>query len=514
MAEPLILTFDVGTQSLRGMLVDPHGNIVHFAQRKYLKPYYSKNPGWAEQKPDFYFGQLCATAKDLLAQAGSFEGVTAMTVTAIRDTMLCLDGSCEPLRDIIVWLDKREVGDDHPFTLKTALPLRVVGMEPTGVMQYNASVCNWLMRSEPDVWAKTVKYVVLPTYLNYKLTGVLADCPANQIAHLPFDNKAGKWMKPGALTRPVFNVPERMLCDLVPSGSVIGRVTAEAARRSGIPEGLPLIATGSDKGCETLGLSVWNKNQAAISFGSSATIQFMTPDYFEPQQFMPAYPAVVSGRWNPEIQIYRGYWLLSWFIREFARNEKAEAEKEGKSAEELLNAHLYDVPPGCDGLILQPYWSPGVVNPSARGAIIGFSDVHTREHLYRAIIEGINFALYEGMQTMEKRGGHKITDLYVAGGGAQSAEICQITANMFGLPVHRIQTHEATGLGASMVAFVATGRYLTFEDAIANMVRLKDTFYPNSKEHKLYDSLFTDAYKPLYAKLDPFYKKLRKLTRR
>lgn len=514
MSQPLILTFDVGTQSLRAMLVSPDGEIVRFVQKRYEKPYFSRHPGWAEQEKGFYFGKLCEAAQELGKKPGGFEGVIAVTVTAIRDTAICLGEDLRPVRDTVVWLDKREVGDSAPFSAKTSLPLRVVGMEAAAVMQYNASVCNWIMRNEPEIWAQTKKFVMLPTYLNYRLTGVLADTPANMIGHVPFDTKKCVWQSPGALTRPIFDIPTDKLCDLVPSGSVIGHITHEASSLTGVPAGLPLIATGSDKGCETLGLSVWNKNQAAISFGSSATIQFMTSEYFEPQQFMPAYPAVVTGRFNPEIQIYRGYWLLSWFIREFARNERDEAARTGKSVEQLLNEHLYEIPPGCDGLILQPYWSPGVVNPSARGAIIGFSDVHTREHLYRSIIEGINFALYEGMLTMEKRSDHKITDLYVAGGGAQSPEICQITANMFGLPVHRIQTHEATGLGASMVAFVAQGVFSSFEEAIASMVRVKDTFPPNEKEHRLYQQLFDDAYKPLYSKLDPFYKKLRKLTKR
>lgn len=515
MSQPLVLTFDVGTQSLRAMLVSPEGKIKYFVQKRYKEPYYSKHPGWAEQKKNFYFDTLCEAARELRGEASdSFGDIIAVTVTAIRDTVICLGSDLKPIRDTIVWLDKREVGDDSPFSAKTALPLKVAGMEPTAVKEYNVSVCNWIMRNEPDIWASTYKYVMLPTYLNYRLTGVLADTPANMIGHVPFDTKKCVWQKRGALTRPLFDVPVDKLCSLVPSGSVIGCITAEAEKLTGIPEGLPLIATGSDKGCETLGLSVWHKNQAAISFGSSATIQFMTPKYFEPQQFMPAYPAVVSGYYNPEIQIYRGYWLLSWFIKEFARNEVSRAERANKSVEELLNEHLYEVPPGCDGLILQPYWSPGVANPLARGAVIGFSDVHTREHLYRAIIEGINFALYEGMLTMEKRSDHKITDLYVAGGGSQSPEICQITANMFGLPVHRIQTHESTGLGASMVAFVAKGIFSSFEEAISSMVRIKDTFLPNDKEHALYRKLYEEAYEPLYSKLEPFYKRLRRLSKR
>jgi sugar (pentulose or hexulose) kinase len=165
-------------------------------------------------------------------------------------------------------------------------------------------------------------------------------------------------------------------------------------------------------------------------------------------------------------------------------------------------------------LILQPFWTPGVVTPNAKGAIIGFSDVHTRISIYRAIIEGIGFALMDGMYSMERRSGQEIKEIYVAGGGSQSNEICQITANMFGLPVIRIQTHEASGLGASIVGFVAMGEFQSYEEAISNMVHIKDTFQPNMEEHNIYEKLYRQVYKRIYPRLLPLYIKIKKLTRR
>ncbi|MEG1520773.1 MAG: FGGY-family carbohydrate kinase, partial [Clostridia bacterium] len=282
----------------------------------------------------------------------------------------------------------------------------------------------------------------------------------------------------------------------------------------GLPKGLPLIVTGSDKSCETLGLSVHKKNQASLSFGTTATVQFATADYFEPMPFVPSYPSVVHGMYNPEIQIYRGYWMLSWFKKEFAAKEVEQAKELGISAEELLNKRLQEVPAGCDGLVLQPFWGPGVSNPNARGSIIGFSDVHTRIHIYRAIIEGIGFALIDGMKNMEKRGKQKITEIYVGGGGSQSDEICQITANMFGLTVKRIQTHEACGLGASMIAFKGMGEFKTIDEAIENMARDTDIFTPDENEHKIYTQLYENVYCKVYGKLEPLYKTIKRITRR
>lgn len=515
MKNPLVLTFDVGTQSARAMLIDTHGEIVAVARRTYEEPYFSLHPGWAEQKPDFYFDKLCDASRELCREnADKLEDVIAVTATVIRDTVLCLDENNKPLRDIILWLDKREAKNDEPYGIIKKLIFKVADMEETAKNQARNSACNWLMENESELWSKTAKYVMLPTYLNYKLTGRLCDTPANMIGHVPFDYKNRRWMSKSELTRCVCDVPQEKLCELIDSGEVIGRISAEISELTGIPEGLPLIATGSDKGCETLGLSVFKDNQAAVSFGTTATVQMTTKDYFEPQRFLPAYPAVPNGMYNPEIQIYRGYWMVSWFVKEFAAAEAAQAKEQGCSVEQVLDSYLDTVPPGCDGLVLQPYWTPGIANPLAKGGIIGFSDIHTRHHLYRAVIEGIDFALYEALKTMEKRSGKKIDEIFVGGGGSKSKIICQILSDVTGLPVKCIQTHEACGLGASMVAFVATGVFESYDDAIKSMVRVKREFTPDEENHRLYEEIYNNVYVKMYPKLEPIYKKIRKIYKR
>ncbi|NCB34187.1 MAG: carbohydrate kinase, partial [Erysipelotrichia bacterium] len=119
-----------------------------------------------------------------------------------------------------------------------------------------------------------------------------------------------------------------------------------------------------------------------------------------------------------------------------------------------------------------------------------------------------------GMYSMEHRSGQTIKKLYVAGGGSQSNEICQITANMFGLPVKRIQTHEASGLGASLAAFVAIGEFRNYEEAIASMVHEKDTFQPDMKVHRQYEDLYSQVYRRIYPRLLPIYSKIKVLTKR
>ena len=190
----------------------------------------------------------------------------------------------------------------------------------------------------------------------------------------------------------------------------------------------------------------------------------------------------------------------------------AEAAVLGCSAEDLLNRHLKDVPAGCEGLMVLPHWTPTLTTPGARGAMIGFSDVHTKYHVYRAIIEGLNFGLMEGLENMERRSGQKVKELRLAGGGSRSDEICQITANMFGLPVSRVRTGDASALGGAICAFVARGDYPDYAAAVKGMVHLRDTFYPDREEHKLYERLYREVYLGYYKTLRPLHRKLRELT--
>lgn len=499
---PLALTFDIGTQSLRAVLVDTSGQLLHKAQIKFDTPYFSLRPGWAEQNGEFYWDQLCKASRILKENAGYlWENIKAVSITTIRDSIVCLDKEGNPVRPVILWLDKRETNIKKPLPMVYA----AAGMTSTVDMVRRFSPCNWIMQNEAENWAKTDKLCMLSAYMNRKLCGRVIDSNANIIGHVPYNNKKGRWLKENELNHCLFPIKSEKLCPLVVPGSRLGNITLDCEKQTGIPSGLPLIATGSDKSCETLGLSCTTPEKAAISFGTTATVQYCCDKYIEPQRYFPAYVSAYKGKYNPEIQIYRGYWLISWFKKEFAAKEVKEAQRLGLIAEDLLNKRLHEIPPGCDGLIFQPYFTPGVSMPNARGAIIGFSDVHTRIHIYRAIIEGINFALMDGMKSLEKRMKTKTKAIYVAGGGSRSSEICQITADMFGLPVHRSQTHENAVIGSSMIAFCAISAFKSMEDAAQSMVHIKDTFLPNEKNRKIYETLYKSIFSKIFKKLKPLY---------
>lgn len=507
--DPLILTFDCGTQSMRALLVDKKGDIVA-KERVFFPPFYSLEPGFFEIKPTIYLDVLEEASQKIHANNPHLiERIIGVTITTFRDTCLCVNEKVEPIRDVILWLDDRRAKCDDKLPLLSRFLFGLVGMSEAIQDQRIITKSNWLKENEPELWDKTYKYIVLSGYLNYQLTGKLLDSSASQVAHIPFDFKKSEWFKPSNIKFDIFGVEQRKLQDLVHPGEILGTITKEASKKYHIKEGLPVIATASDKACETLGCGVFKNNLASLSFGTAATVQTSLTKYIEPQKFMPAYSGAVLGTYNSEIQVYRGYWMISWFKKEFAKEEVNQASLLNVSPEELLNKKLKDVPTGSDGLILQPYWAPLLKQPEAKGSIIGFNSSHTSAHIYKAIIEGIGYGLLEGLENIENSSRQKIKGLTVSGGGSQSDEICQITADMFNKPVYRIQTYEACGLGSSMIAFVTLGVFNTYEEAIEKMVHYKDTFYPQEDVHQVYNEYYQKVYKKVYKQLKPLYKELR-----
>jgi sugar (pentulose or hexulose) kinase len=179
----------------------------------------------------------------------------------------------------------------------------------------------------------------------------------------------------------------------------------------------------------------------------------------------------------------------------------------------LFDELLAKVPAGSDGLMLQPYWSPSNGDgPETRGAIIGFNEDHTRAHLYRAMIEGLTFALKEGKEVLEKKTGKSISRLVVSGGGSQSDEVMQITADIFGMTVFRPHTFETSSLGAAIASAVGIGLYPDFPSAVEQMVHEGDMFHPIDANKDIYSDLYNKVYKKMYGQLKPSYEAIRKIT--
>lgn len=507
MSPEVVLAIDNGTQSVRALLFDLQGNLVA-KSRVPIQAYYSDHPGWAEQRPEYFWDSLCQACQQLWQQPGvNKEALVGVALTTQRASMVNVDRSGQPLRPAIIWLDQRRTANLKPVGGLWGLAFRLVRMRETVAYLQAEAEINWIYTHQRDIWNKTYKYLLLSGYLTYRLAGRFIDSAGCQVGYLPFDYKKLRWASPRDWKWQALTIEASHLPDLIPPTELLGTITPEAAEATGIPAGLPLIAAAADKACEVLGSGCLEPHIGGLSYGTTATINTTHRRYIEVIPLIPPYPAAVPGAYSLEIQIFRGYWLVNWFKQEFGYQEQRIAEELDVEPEALLDDLVNDVPPGSDGLILQPYWSPGVKvpGPEAKGAIIGFSDVHTRAHIYRAILEGLAYALREGKERSEKRSGVPITELRVSGGGSQSDVALQLTADIFGLPTARPHTYETSGLGAAIDAAVGLKLHPDFETAIREMTRKGREFEPNPRTHAMYDELFHRIYKRMYRKLRPLY---------
>jgi sugar (pentulose or hexulose) kinase len=512
-SEDLLLAIDNGTQSVRALAFDLRGNLIAKSQVK-LDRYQRPQPGWMELDPEEFWRALCEACARLWAQGKVRpEQLRGLVVTTQRSTMINLDAAGRALRPAIIWADQRRADPTGRLAWHWDAAFRALGLRDTILGFEQEAECNWIAQREPELWARTHKFLLLSGYLNWRFTGRFADAVGNQVGYIPFDYKNGRWAGTSDWKWQVLAVTPAMLPELVASGSVLGEVGAQAAADTGIPKGLPVIAGATDKACEVLGAGCIRPEVACLSFGTAATVNTTTPKYVETLPFIPPYPAALPGHYSTEVMVSRGYWMVSWFAEQFGFVERERAAREGTVAEAHFDELVDATPAGADGLMLQPYWNPGVrfPGPEARGGVIGFNDRHTRAHLYRAIIEGLAYALREGKERIERRAKTPITSLRVAGGGSQSNAALQITADVFNLPASRPALYEASGLGAAIVGSVGLKMHADFDSAVRAMTRTGETFEPDAQRAQLYQELYRRVYLRLYGRVQPLYHELRAL---
>ena len=333
---------------------------------------------------------------------------------------------------------------------------------------------------------------------------------------MPFDYKTLRWASRWDWKWQVLPIDAIHPARPAAARLVLGEITPEAAEATGIPAGLPLIAAAADKACEVIGAGCLEPHIGCLSYGTTATINTTHRRYIEVIPLIPPYPAAVPGAYSLEIQIYRGFWMVSWFKQEFGQHEQRLAQERGIEPEELFDELVEAVPPGSHGLVLQPYWSPGlkVPGPEARGAIIGFGDVHTRAHLYRAILEGLAYALREGAERTaqaQRRADHR-----AARGRRRQPEPRRHAAHRrylwpAGLPPARLRGLRA---GRSHRRRGGRGAAPRFRHAVAEMTHIGDTFEPIPENQRIYDEIYREVYLKMYAQLKPLYEALYRIAKR
>ncbi len=507
-----VIAIDSGTQSVRAIIFDYEGKEVAVSQVQH-NPYFSLNPGWAEQNTDDYWSCFCRVTKAAMEKSGVDPILIAgLGITTQRTTCIPVDRDGKALRPAIIWLDQRKMENPPPLSFGAKAIFGAAGLYEAIKYVRKNSKFLWIKHNEPEIYKKTYKFMPVSGWLVKRLTGEFKDSVGMVTGLWPLDFKNLSWHTMGVVYE-AFGLEREHMVDIYPPDTILGHVSRKASAETGLPEGLPVVVGAGDKQSELLGAGGIDPGMGVMSFGTATCMDVITRKFISDKALRYfTWPGAVPRTWNIEMFIYRGFWMVTWFKQEFGYRESLEAEKRGIAPEVLLDEVIRTIPAGSMGLMLQPHWTPMTSSKYNKGSIIGFGDVHTRAHIYRAILEGIGYELRRLYEIVHKKTGITLNEIRVGGGGSRSDTAVQIAADNFNLPVSRLATSEICTLGAAINAAVGCGMFRTFEDAVASMVKKGRTFEPVAANHRIYDDLYREVYLKTYSRLEPLYQKIAEIT--
>jgi sugar (pentulose or hexulose) kinase len=371
---------------------------------------------------------------------------------------------------------------------------------------------SWLdSRAFGPIYAENdVAYVSTTTgYFTKRLTGQCIDTVANNTeAQWPIDPFSWDWSDdPQKFIQ--FRISRNRLFALQLPGTILGTITKEAARETGLLEGIPVVATANDKAVEALGSGLLDSGKGLVSLGTYIASMVSGTEYMEGCSAFYTNLSCVPKRYLYESDgIWRGMWTVSWLADTLGDEIKQKAAALGIAPEEFMNREAAMVPAGSDGLLTVPEWLMPSYEPHKRGMMIGFDVRHTRAHMYRSLLEGIAMTMKSKFDEMCSITGAHPKELILSGGGSNSTLFCQIFADVFGMRVIRNEINGAAGLGAAICAAVATGVWKSFDQAVEKMVKVRDTFEPDAQNHQLYTKINTEVFSKLSSVNDELLQKL------
>ncbi len=505
MKPDLVIGIDQSTTATKAIAFDRRGHIV--AEGRASVPLSNPRMGWFEQEVDDWTGSV-ATALKQVTRKISKDRIAAVSISNQRESFAQFDEKGRALRPGTLWLDERAHVEVRDIANEVGLDrLHQLSGIPNDITPCRVR-CLWLARHEPKVWKRVHKTAEVHGVIAHFLTGQWKTSTSSASPMGVLDAKTYDWsdtlLKASALTRD-------MLPELVPSGEVMGEVTATAAKLTGLRVGTAVVAGGGDGQCAGAGANTFMKGRAYLNLGTAAVSGSYGEDYTVDRSFR-SLVAVGEKGFSFETAIRTGTYLVTWLVERIFHQDP----KKNPKIFATLEKEAASVPIGARGLVLLPYFS-GIMTPywdtDGRGVIAGLSGSHTRADLYRALMEGI--ALEQAMMTNRVAAvTSPIEHFAIVGGGSKSDLWCQIVSDASGRDVKRLETSEASALGAAMAAAKGAGWYKSVAQAAGAMSgKPTKTFRPRTKQAKAYAELL-GIYEELWPKMSEWNAKLQTFNRK
>lgn len=483
------LGYDLGTSGVKTALIDTDGQLIQSAVSSYATR--SPKPGWHEQDPEDWWRAIATTTREVIKKSKIHpQAVSAISFGVQAFGLIPVANNGIPLRPCMTWLDSRSITQAERIGRK--LGVRISSKD-------FPAKAYWLKEMEPRVFAKANKLLDCCGYLITKFTGRFA-CPLETAYVCGYDFRAKSWKYEE------FGASAAKMPEPVDVTEIVGETTTKAAKATGLRVGIPVVAGGTDFMTAVVGSGAIKPGRAHIYLGSSSWIAVSSE---KPVPIANSVEDPVIFEWN----ILRRWIIggesesacacLDWFKNELARDIATPAGRVKRRISEYvtIDRMAEKVTPGTTKLLFVP-WMKGekapIMDDYARGAFIGLALNHRREHLVRALMEGVAFNMRWILQQMESHL-HTRRLLRAVGGGFKSKPWTQIFADITGRTIEAVKAPQYAGaVGAGLVSAVGIGVYDCFDD-LDGLLPVSMRAEPRSEYREVYEHMFAN-YQKTYPK--------------
>jgi len=491
-----LLGIDIGTSGTKTLLVDERGRIRASATVEY--PAYAPRPAWSEQDPEDWWQATRASVRQVLraAKVRPVE-VAGIGLSGQMHGSVFLDRRGRVLRRAILWNDQRTGAECDEITRAAGGRRRLLGMVSNPALTgFTAPKILWVRRHEPRVYERTAQILLPKDYVRYRLTGEFATEVSDASGTLLLDVKRRRWSKE---LLGLLHIDPALLPTVYESPEVTGVLTKEAARACGLVPGIPVVGGGGDQAAGAVGNGLVRRGVISATLGTSGVV-FAHADCVEtdPEGRVHTFCHAVPGKWHVMGVVLAAGGSLQWFRNTLCQDLVAAARKKKVDPYELITAEAAGVAPGSDGLYFLPYLTgerTPHADPHARAAWIGLSNMHTRAHMARAVMEGATYAMRDSLEIIQGMG-VPVTEIRVSGGGARSRFWRGLQADIYRQAVWTVSSAEGPAYGVALLAGVGTGIWKSVPEACRATIRTLDRTVPTRKNVARYQTLY-----PMYGRL-------------
>ena len=493
-----IIAHDLGTSGNKATLFNEEGQLVVSRIADYPTNYAAGNR--AEQNPSDWWKAIVSTTQALL-QLVSPDEIAGVALSGQMMGCLCVDKKGNPLHPHLLYCDQRAQEEEALLTDKID-PLRFY--EITGhriSASYSIEKLMWIRKHLPEVFAATDKMLNAKDYINFRLCGTMATDPSDASGTNAYDLNRWAWSEEIIETA---GLDINLFPEVRPSVEVIGEVTAEAARETGLRKGTPVVCGGGDGSCAGVGVGCVAPGTSYNYLGSSSWVALtVEKPIVDAQRRTMNWAHVVPGMLHPSGTMQTAGASYNWMVNQLCRQEQVEASRLGMPVYELIDEQIRKSPIGANKLLFLPYMlgerSPRW-NVNAKGAFIGLTVGHTNGDMYRAVMEGITLNL--GLIVNIFRKHVPVENMTVIGGCAKNPIWQQMMADIYQTEI-KIPNYleEATSMGAAILAGIGSGLFSDFS-VVDRFIRIEKVIQPIPEHVEKYKNLmgaFDRAYDHLKA---------------